>query len=315
MTPDSLVLPMWRRLAGTASLLVPLVLHAAPAPIEGRWDLVVQSAEGPKPSWLEVRHSGLSTFVGSFVGIVGSARPVARVTWEDGTFRFAIPPQWEREASDWVVEGRLVGDSLQGTMRRPDGRTMPFTGRRAPTLRRTAAPAWGPAQHLFNGRDLSGWTAIQGENRWQVVDGVLTNTQGGANLATTRTFTDFQLTAEVRFPKGGNSGVYLRGRYEVQVEDSPGPEPAIDGLGAIYGFITPNQFVNRGAGVWHKYEVTLVGRTVTVVIDGKTVISLQEIPGPTGGALDSNEGAPGPIFLQGDHGPVEYRNLSIRTPR
>lgn len=285
----------------------------APAPIEGRWDLVVTTPDGPRPSWFEVRHSGFVTYVGQFVGIVGSARPVARVRWENSTFHFVIPPQWEREMNDWVVDGRLAGDSLHGTMRRPDGSTMPFTGRRAPTLRRAKAPVWGAPIRLLNGRDLTGWRAIQGENRWVMTNGVLQNTRSGGNLVTERTFADFKLHAEVRFPASGNSGLYLRGRYEVQVEDSPGPEPAIDGLASIYGFITPNQFVNRGPGTWHSYDITLVGRTVTVVVDGKTVISMQEIPGPTGGALDSNEGAPGPIMLQGDHTTVEYRNIVI-TP-
>lgn len=291
---------------------VSLAVAPAPAPIEGRWDLVVDTPEGPRPSWFEVRHSGFSTLVGQFVGIVGSARPVARVQWENGSFRFSIPPQWEREAKDWTVEGRLDGETLAGTMTRPDGGTMRFTGKRAPTLRRAAAPVWGAPVKLLN-NDLTGWRAIQGENQWRVTNGVLQNMKGGGNLVTERIFTDFKLHAEVRFPKAGNSGVYLRGRYEVQVEDSPGPEPAVDGLAAVYGFITPNQFVNRGPDTWHSYDVTLVGRTVTVVVDGKTVISLQEIPGPTGGALDSNEGAPGPIMLQGDHGPVEYRNIVI-TP-
>lgn len=307
-----------RYLTATLFWLLPIaaVFGQTRPPIEGRWDLTVREANGTlRPSWFEVRHSGNSALVGQFVAGGGSARPVATVSWNAGAFRFAVPAQWERGANDLMVEGRLEGDSLIGVLTEPNGEKLSFSGKRAPVLRRAAAPRWGTPIRLFNGTSLAGWQAIQGANNWKVVNGVLTNTAAGANLRTERTFEDFKLHVEFRFPQRGNSGVYLRGRYEVQVEDSPGPEPAIDGLGAIYGFITPNQYVSKGPGVWHTYDVTLVGRTVTVVVNGKTVICEQVIPGPTGGALDTNEGAPGPIFFQGDHGPIEYRNVVITPAR
>ena len=107
--------------------------------------------------------------------------------------------------------------------------------------------------------------------------------------------------------------MYLRGRYELQIVDTPQGSTALDSLGSVYGHIAPSQWAGKGAGEWQTYDVTLVGRTVTVVLNGKTIICEREIPGVTGGALDSDEGAPGPILLQGDHGPVEYRNIVI-TP-
>ena len=130
---------------------------------------------------------------------------------------------------------------------------------------------------------------------------------------TDETFTDFKLHIEFRYPKGSNSGVYLRGRYEVQIEDSRGLEPSKDQLGAVYGFLSPSDMVAKEAGEWQSYDITLVGRMVKVVANGKTVICNQEIPGITGGALDSKEGEPGPIYIQGDHGPIEFRNI-ILTP-
>jgi hypothetical protein len=130
---------------------------------------------------------------------------------------------------------------------------------------------------------------------------------------TTETFTDFKLHAEVNCPKGSNSGIYLRGRYEVQVEVSPEPEPASVLMGGVYGFLVPNENASTGPDTWQTFDITLVGRRVTVVLNGKAVIVDQTIPGITGGALDSDEGAPGPIYLQGDHGAVQYRNLTI-TP-
>jgi hypothetical protein len=281
--------------------------------VMGRWDLVVQLPGGEQPAWLEVRHSGHQTLVGQFVGWHGSARPIARVDVDDSHLRFAIPPQWEQGTGDLTVEGQLQGDQLSGSMVTPDGTRVAWTGRRAPALRRAAPPKWGKPIQLFNGVDLAGWRVVQGNNEWQVADGVLRNVKIGGNLVTDQAFTDFQLHLEFRYAERGNSGVYLRGRYEVQVLDGPSEEPASDLQGAIYGFLTPSEIVTNGPDEWNTLDITLVGRLVTIVVNGKTVISEQAIPGITGGALDSDEGAPGPILLQGDHSPIEYRNI-VLTP-
>jgi len=143
----------------------------------------------------------------------------------------------------------------------------------------------------------------------------LRSPKSGVNLRTTRTFGDFKLHIEFRYPKGSNSGVYLRGRHEVQIEDDYGAEPDSHRFSGVYGFIEPSEIAALPAGQWQTYDITLIGRMVTVVANGKQVISNREIPGPTGGAIDSNEGTPGPIYLQGDHGPVEYRNIVITPAR
>jgi hypothetical protein len=281
--------------------------------VMGRWDLVVQLPGGDQPAWLEIRHSGHQTLVGQFVGWHGSARPIARVDVGDSGLRFTIPPQWERGTGDLVVEGQLQGDQLSGSMVTPDGSQVMWTGRRAPSLRRAAPPQWGAPIRLFNGVDLAGWHVVQGSNEWEVAGGVLRNIKVGGNLVTDQSFTDFQLHIEFRYAKQGNSGVYLRGRYEVQVLDGPTEEPAADLQGAIYGFLTPSEIVTNGPDAWNSFDITLVGRLVTIAVNGKTVISEQAIPGITGGALDSDEGAPGSLLLQGDHSPIEYRNI-VLTP-
>jgi hypothetical protein len=300
-----------------ASLL--LVLSAATAgaqanaPIIGRWDLTVQGDGRTYPSWVEVSLSGSRTLVGRFVDGGGSARPIALVTWSQDTMRFAIPPQWESARDDLRFAATLVDGRLVGTIRTPANELRTVVGQRAPLLRRAEPPQWGSPVALFDGTDMDAWMALPGTNQWRVIDGLLTNTRAGANLATKAQFTDFQLHVEFRYPKGGNSGVYLRGRYEVQVEDSGDAEPQSTHLGGVYGFLTPNQNASLGPDVWHTYDITLIGRRITVVLNGKTIIADQTIPGITGGALDSNEGAPGPIYLQGDHTAVEYRNIRI-TP-
>ncbi|HNV29418.1 MAG TPA: DUF1080 domain-containing protein, partial [Cyclobacteriaceae bacterium] len=223
-----------------------------------------------------------------------------------------LPPQWEKETKDLEFEGAITPTGLSGTLIFVDGKKYTWTGVRAPTLRRTGEPVFGEPINLLNNSDLKGWHAM-GENQWTVENGILRSAKSGANLVTDLSFTDFKLHLEFRYQKGSNSGVYLRGRYEVQIDDAKGLEPMSGHLGGIYGFLPPNENVARDPGEWQTYDITLRGRMVTVVANNKTVICNQEIPGITGGAIDSKEGEPGPLLLQGDHGPIEYRNIII-TP-
>jgi hypothetical protein len=286
-----------------------------PPPVVGCWDLTVHGPNGDYPSWLEVRQSGYRTLVGSFVGRVGSSRPIGRVDFEKGRIHFSVPPQWERRTDLQDVEGRLESDVLRGQTTDEEGHRVGWEARRAPSLKRAQKPRWGEPVELFNGRDLTGWKPRTPDRKhgWLVRDGVLVNADPGNDLLTERKFTDFKLRAEFRYPRGSNSGIYLRGRYEVQIEDNHGEEPDSLKIGGIYGFLTPIENAARESGEWQTLEITLVGRAVTVVLNGEQVIDRQAIPGITGGALDSDEGAPGPIMLQGDHGPVEFRKLTLTT--
>ena len=286
---------------------------AYPTKVLGRWDIVIQKDGKELPSWLEVRHSGRETMVGRFVYEFGSARPIAHVKYANGKFSFSIPPQYEPGLRYQDFEFSLNGDDqLTGTMVYTDGKTYNWTAVRAPKLKRTTAPIWGPAIKLINGNDITGWHT-NGPNQWVVENGILRSPRSGSNIITDQKFNDFKLHIEFRYPKGSNSGVYLRGRYEVQIEDNKGKEPLSTYLGGLYGFLPPSEMVAKDAGEWQSYDITLIGRMVTIVCNGITVISNQEVPGITGGALDSKEGEPGPIYLQGDHGPVEFRNIII-TP-
>lgn len=280
----------------------------------GRWDLTVDKSGKQVPSWIEIKLSGFTTLVGSWVGDSGSSRPISHIKLENGKFSFAIPPQWEGGEGDFVIEGEIAGADLKGTITSNKGEKFTFTGVKAPYLTRQSEPTWGEAQELFNGSDLTGWKPSNENNKWVVKDGILTNEDAGANLITENTFEDFKLNAEFRYPEGSNSGLYLRGRYEVQIEDSPKDRhPGNLYFGAVYGFIAPNEMITNGPKEWNNMEITLVGRLVTIAINGKTVVNNQEIPGITGGALDSNEGEAGPIYIQGDHGPIEFRKITI-TP-
>jgi 3-keto-disaccharide hydrolase len=284
-----------------------------PPPVVGRWDITVHGPDGDYPSWLEVRQSGYRTLVGSFVGRVGSARPISLIGYENGRIHFSVPPQWERRTDLQQIEGRLEGEVLRGETTDDEGRQVAWEAHRAPSLKRAGEPHWGEAIELFNGRDLSGWKPRNAgaKNGWLVRDGVLVNAEPGNDLLTERKLTDFKLHVEFRYPRGSNSGIYLRGRYEVQIEDNYGKEPDSHHIGGIYGFLMPIENAAKKSGEWQTLELTLVGRAVTVVLNGEEVIDRQAIPGITGGALDSDEGAPGPIMLQGDHGVVEFQKVTL----
>ena len=279
----------------------------------GRWDLMVDLGDKVVPSWLEVKLSGIKTLVGYFVADGGSARPISKVNFVDGKVSFSIPAQWENSDKDMVFEAVLKGDKLTGTIVSSMGKKQTLVGERAPLLKRTADVVWGEPIKIFNGLNLDGWHASKKKNQWIAENGIMKSPQSGANIITDQKFNDFKLHIEFRYPEGSNSGVYLRGRYEIQVEDNRGQEPSSTFFGGIYGFITPNEMATKAPGEWQTYDVTLVGRRVTVVANGEKIITDQIIPGITGGALDSKEGEPGPIMLQGDHGPIEYRNIII-TP-
>ncbi len=282
------------------------------SPLEGRWDLVISKDGKQLPSWLEVQHSGTHALVGRFVYAFGSARPIAEVKLVNNHFSFSIPPQWEPGTGNMEFEGDFAAGMIVGTMTFTDGKKYSFAGTRAPLLDRSSAPVWGAPIALIGKSDMNEWHA-EAANQWTVKDGVLGSTKSGSNLISNKTFNDFQLHVEFKYPKGSNSGVYLRGRYEVQIVDSKGMFPWNDQFSAIYGFLPPNEMTAKNAGEWQTYDITLIGRTVTVIANGKTVICNAVIPGITGGALDSKEGEAGPIFIQGDHGAIEYRNIII-TP-
>ena len=293
----------------------------------GRWDLTIVIEDDDLedlglfrhglmdaagfPGWLEVKLSGFSTLVGYYVGYEGSARPISEVhhSPETGKYSFTIPPQW-MDIEDKYFEFSVENDKLNGYMML-DGHKLQWTGVRQPSLTREKPPVWGNPKNLLDD-NLSRWI-IPANNQFRMVDGVLVNAEAGGNLVTNEKFDDFKLSVEFRYPEGSNAGIYLRGRYEVQIEDSPANKTSPVSIGGIYGFIEPAVYAAKKAGEWQTYEITLVGRHVTVVHNGIEVISNRPIPGITGGSLDSKEGEPGPIMIQGDHGSVEFRKFVI-TP-
>jgi hypothetical protein len=281
----------------------------------GRWDLTIKVSEGKQlPSWLELSMDQ-GIWKARFVGRWGNARPLPKVVIQGDRIQFVSPRQEEDSRTDLVFDGRLTGETLTGLAQGPNGTAWTWTGKRAPALKPPATLKWSEPATLFNGRDFAGWTFDNPAkaSSWMVENGCLVNKSAGSNVATDRTFLDFKLHIEVNCPTNANSGIYLRGRYEVQVEDDSLQEPPSHHMGAVYGFLAPVPEQPRRPGVWQTFDITLIGRFVTVVQNDHTVIDNQEIPGITGGALDSHEELPGPIYLQGDHGGIAYRNIVLTT--
>jgi hypothetical protein len=271
----------------------------------GRWDVTVQG-EDSYPLWFEIQEAD-GRLKGRLQGRFGHALELESVE-ASGTHLMM-------SAGGTTYHGNLEGSGWKGTGEAKEGATFEWVAVRAPALPAPAETTWGEPIQLFNGVDLTGWVPRHPSqpNRWKAEEGMLVNEDAGTDLVTEATFQDFQLHVEVLVPEESNSGIYLRGRYEVQVRDDHGKEPHPLGMGGIYGQITPAENASRPAGEWQSFDITLLGRTVTVVLNGTTIIERQEIPGITGGALDSKEAEPGPIFLQGDHSRISYRNL-VLTP-
>ncbi len=291
----------------------------------GRWDMTVTPANGsPYPQWMELVEND-----GKIEGRVqprgGAWHPILGAKVESDKIIVAVSAAGQRPAVKWVLSS-AGADKLTGIEKRGDNDGPVLAGVRAPKLDRPMPKAWTAPEPLFNGKDLTGWEPIGNvkNNKWIARNGELVNDNpevegqrgpGAANLKSTATFQDFKLHIEVNCPENGNSGIYLRGRYEVQVGTEGGSQPDHE-MGAIYSHYAPPAGAEPGLGKWTSFDITLVGRHVTVLRDGKVYHNNVEIPGPTGGALDSNEAEPGPFFLQGDHhGVIRYRNITVSVPK
>jgi hypothetical protein len=299
----------------TVLLAAPVLGRSAGNPLVGRWDFNLTSPRGASALWLGVTEKAGALNVW-YQPSGGNVYQVKDFKAAGSHLSIVITPAAEgRPAVTWELDA--AGDKLTGVQKRGEN-TVTLAGVRSPALKRSAPKAWTAPEPLFNGKNLDGWEPIgnPANSHWVVKDGLLVNEEHGANLKSVRKFDDFKAHFEVKCPDDGNSGFYLRGRYEVQIEYEPlTSNPPERRIGSIYGRITPKE-LPRTPGQWETFDVTLVGRTVTVARNGVTTIDRQEIEGITGGALDANEGEPGPFYIQGDHtGGLSFRNITISVPK
>jgi len=306
--------------------LAPLL--AGVADFNGRWNLTVQGEPRARAWWLEVENAGSAQMRGKFVGAPGGAVdviPVMRIEGDELVWEFERVyrrnPQVDdpQDKAKGVYRAKIVKGDLAGSFAvagRP-GPGLTFTGKRAPKLDDKDDGSWqaGKPVELFNGKDLKGWSPrVAGRPlAWYVKDGAMHNEAGATDIVSEAKFMNFKLHIEYRVAIKSNSGIGLRGRYEIQIYGDQGRPPSSHGNGALYSRITPAVNATLPPEQWQTFDITLIGRTLTVVLNGKTLIDRQEVEGLTAIATDPNEGQPGPIILQGDHGPVEFRKIVV-TP-
>jgi hypothetical protein len=298
------------------TFLDPAVAAKGEIAFAGRWDITVTTPTATYPNWLEVIDKS-GTLEVRYQPRAGSVRALTGAKVEGANLTLTISPATDSNPGiTWVVSikhNQLVGTITRGTEIRGQ-----LIGVRAPDLKRKPPKAWMDPQPLFNAKDLTGWEpGDPTNNHWAARNGELVNEQPGSNLRSKQKFDDFKLHFEVNCPDGGNTGVYLRSRYQIQIEYAAAlAEDKLHGIGSIYGYLAPTVDLPRKPGEWETFDVTLVGRYVTIIRNGTTIIDNQEIPGITGGAIDSNEAAPGAFNLQGNHtGGVRFRNITVSLPR
>ncbi|HET7214523.1 MAG TPA: DUF1080 domain-containing protein [Terriglobia bacterium] len=284
-------------------------------PFLGRWDLTIKTPKEERPSWLEIAE-GQGQPRGLMTGFWAHATPTGKIQINGDSIEF-LPPKGVGYSDGMQFEGKLENGQLDGTVTNSKGIAWQWIGKKAPSLRREGTPEWGKPVRLFNGRNLDNWKLRNPgpDAGWSVKHREMVKNAKSSDIISKSKYQDFKLHAEFKCEGSCNSGVYLRGRYEVQIAEPAGEGlPPNRSLGAVYGFIAPSPAATVKLGKWQSYDITLIGRTVTVVLDGQTIINQREIPGITGGALDSDEGDPGPIYLQGgEHGQVAFRDMVI-TP-
>ena len=288
----------------------------------GRWDISVNGdTTRTKAWWLEVTGAGTESLKGRFVGAPGGGvDDIPKLAILDGELRFVFERKYRKE-SKLLFKGlywaRLDNGKLKGTFEiEGDPSTyLEWTGVRAPSLNDKDDGSWkrGDPVVLFNGKDLTGWQPLSGVKPagWSIREGVLTNSATASDLASEKKFWNFDLRVEYLVGYRSNSGVGLRGRYEIQILDDYGDPPGKQGNGALYSRIAPKYNVSKPPGEWQIFDIRLVGRQLTVILNGVKVIDKGNVDGLTAIAQDANESDPGPIILQGDHGFVQFRKVIV----
>ncbi|HWC96154.1 MAG TPA: DUF1080 domain-containing protein [Candidatus Sulfopaludibacter sp.] len=309
------------------ALSVPAFAQSSSKPFLGRWDFTVTNGTRTWPQWMELIEKD-GKLDGRIQPQGGAVRPIAGAKVDAGHLIITVTAAAERNGRtipETLWDLTAEGDKLSGVQKQGENTNTKLEAVRAPELKRPMPKAWTDPKPIFNGKDLTGWEPATNpaNSHWVAKDGELVNELRGSNIRTTPTFEDFKLHIEVNCPNTApdgkpqlcNSGIYLRGRDEVQVGTEGGTNPTHE-MGALYGFVAPKGDLPLGAGEWQTFDITLVGRTLTVVRNGTKIQDNIEVPGITGGALDSHEGEPGPFLLQGDHdGGMRYRNITISVPK
>ena len=288
-----------------------------PPPVVGRWNLTVTDVEGRSfPSWLELTADEKGVLGGRLVRREGRPTALGKVEWKKNELTFVdsdLEPG-SKTAVERTYKAKMRFGMLDGTATSVPGSAWTFLGQRAHKFRERGRVPWGKPVALVS-KGLLGWRLRDNKKGacWKESAGVISSQFPCVDIISDGRYQDFKLHLEVKLEPDSATGVYLRGRYQVQLADDPGKPVSDSASGAVYGHLVPRKNAAATGGGWQTLDVTLIGRRVTVVLNGQKVIDGQEIPGPTGGALDSEEAVPGPVMLESERGGVAFRNIVV-TP-
>ncbi len=285
----------------------------------GRWDISVNGLSSPRGWWLEVSGAGTANPKGKFTGApLSLVEEIPKLAISDGELRFGIESRYRQNRPEkGVYWARLEDGKLKGTFEiEGDPATyLEWTGVRAPALPEKDDGTWkrGDPVVLFDGRNVTGWQTVGSVRSlgWTVKEGILRNGLGTTNLVSEKKFWNFAVEVEYWVGSRATSGVGLRGRYLVQLADDADRPVSTQVSGAILGRIAPTLNEAKLSDEWQTMSARLIGRQVTVFLNGVRVIDKQTIDGPTAIALDTNEADPGPILLEGDRGAVGFRKIVV----
>jgi hypothetical protein len=311
------------RLQSLLLLLAALPLAAADSDFNGKWDIKAATPR-PRAWWLQVTGAGTPNVEAVWSAAPGgSVLKAGKAGIAGGVLEFVFdrpgtPGNPDRPPIRHVYKVQLVNGRIEGTQEAwTDNKPAPavrFTGVRAPELKDEDDGSWkaGKTVRLIDGKTLNGWRQLDpGRPGWYVEGGLMKNKQGASDIASDAKFWNFELKAEFRYEKGSNSGIGVRGRYEIQIMDTYGRPPDGHSFGALYSRVPPSADAARPPGEWQEMVIRIVGKWVTVTLNGKKVIDHADTVGLTAMAFDADEALPGPIGLQGDHGLIEFRRLDV----
>lgn len=301
-------------LCTSALMLGAATVLAQDNPFIGKWDITGVGQYSNQVYWLEVKMED-GKLSGYFLNRSGSVLKLPEIKIENNQLIFSpasrpnAPKQLHRAK---VQEGHLLGMLTIGEQE------IPWQGERAPVWGKSDTNAkhkFGSPVALFDGRSMEHWQGQVKDKElgWSIVDGAMTNQPHANNLVSHHQFENFKIHCEYKVEPKSNSGIYLRGRYELQVLDDAGKEPEIHSHMSLYSRVAPKVNASLPVGQWQMMEAIIVGNRLSVWLNGKKVHDNITIDGITGGALNSNEAAPGPIMLQGDHEKIWYRKVIV-TP-
>src|SRR5215203_2111546 len=297
-------------LIGFAALAAAAPVRAQNNRFAGAWNITGEAPNQGNVYWLEVKDEGGKP---SVMLLNRGGSPVAaqdvKISGDELTFQVGGTGQ-----NRPTVTLRAAGNKLSGTIGE-----VKVSGERPPqwaACDANAAQGLGKPVALFDGKSLEAWD-VQVKDKpimWKIEDGVMTNEPHGNNLVSKEKFKDFRLDAEYKVSEKGNSGIYLRGRYEMQVLDDFGrSEDREHGHMSVYSAKAPMVNASKPAGEWQTVQITIVGNCVSATLNGQKIHDNSKIARITGGALDAKETEPGPIMIQGDHEKVWYRKVVV-TP-